>query len=48
MPAGNPPVCGIASRNALLAIEARGNALKKAADSAARELVSQVTNLGLR
>ncbi|MGJ7542142.1 hypothetical protein [Variovorax sp. LT1R16] len=28
--------------------EARGNALKKAADSAARELVSQVTNLGLR
>jgi hypothetical protein len=28
--------------------EARGNALKKAADSAARELVSQVTNVGLR
>lgn len=28
--------------------EARGNALKKAADSAARELVSQVTNIGLR
>jgi hypothetical protein len=28
--------------------EARGNALKKAADSAARELLSQVTNLGLR
>jgi hypothetical protein len=28
--------------------EARGNALKKAADNAARELVSQVTNLGLR
>lgn len=28
--------------------EARGNALKKAADSAARELVSQITNIGLR
>ena len=28
--------------------EARGNALKKAADSAARELVSQLTNIGLR
>lgn len=28
--------------------EARGNALKKAADSAARELVSQITNLGVR
>ena len=28
--------------------EARGNALKKAADSAARELVSQLTNIGVR